>query len=167
MINETMFHDESAVFRAVTGSTYNIPNSYGSILSGSSFPVKGTIPVAVTRVGTFKTTGKAVRGTGTDFTKMIPGSYLYNGTVLRRVDYILSDTLLFLIQAFPSDVSVDTAVKVCDRQYYKMIYAKSTHETDAAILQEAPFRAGDTFLDGGAPVSYDATAGEISFSLHQ
>jgi hypothetical protein len=168
MLNETLFHAENGAFRAQTGGAYNIPNAYGEIMRGTSFPRKGTIPEAVTREGTFKTTGKAVRGTSTQFTKLLQGSYLYNGDVLRQIDHVVSDELMFLKQAFPSDVSVSTNVKVCERQFYKSIYAKSTHATEDATLQEAPFSPGDAFLDGGAPVAYDTTsAGEISFSVHQ
>lgn len=165
MVNETLFHDENAVFRAVTGGAYNIPNSYGDIMAGTPFPKKGTIPVCVTSEGTFVSGGKAVRGTGTYFTKFLVGSYLYDGNVIRQIDYIVSDTLLFLKQAFPTDVSVATAVKFCERQYFKMIIAKSTHASAAAILQEAPFAAGTEVHDGGAPYSYDATSGEISFQM--
>ena len=166
MINETFFHPETGVFNAVTGGAYNLP-FYGAIVRGSVFPSIGTIPIAVTYVGTMKSTGKNVRGTGTQFTKIIQGSYLYAGNVVREVDYVVSDTLLVLKQAFPSDLSVDTAVKVCERQYFKMIVAKNTHASAAAILQEAPFAAGRVLVGGGAPMSYDATYGEISFDVHQ
>lgn len=168
MINETFSHSESGVFRAVTGGAYNFPNSYGDIAIGSSFPRKGTIPIANTWPGTFKTGGKCVRGTSTEFTKLLVGSYLYDGSVLRQIDYILSDTMMFLKQAFPSDVSVAAAVKICERQFFKLIVCDSTHATESAILQEAPFRPGIKFFDGGSPVSYDASsAGEVSFSAHQ
>ena len=163
-----MFHSESAVFRAVTGAAYNIPNSYGDIVSGSSFPLKGTLPVAVTYPGTFKSTGKNVRGTGTNFTGFILGSWLYDGNVIRQIDYVVSDTFLVLKQGFPTDVSVASAVRICERQFYKMIIAMSTHATQPAILQEAPFRVNDRVLDGGAPYSYDTSSGgEISFEVHQ
>ncbi len=167
MINETMSHSESGTFRAVTGAAYNIPNSYGDIMKGTAFPVKGTIPVSLTYPGTIKSTGKAVRGTSTEFTKLIIGSYVYAGDVIRQIDYVVSDTLMFLKEAFPVDLSSDTLFKICERQYYKMIIASSTHATDSAILQEAPFRANDRVVNGGAPYSYDATSGEISFEVHQ
>jgi len=167
MLNETLFHPETGTFRAVTGGAYNLPNSYGDIVSGSSFPVKGTIPIANTHVGTFKSTGKAVRGTGTFFTKLIQGSFLYDGNVLRQIDYVVADDFLFLKEGFPTDVTAATAVNVCVNQFYKMILAKSTHATASATLQEAPFRPGDHTVNGGAPYSYDATTGEISFQVSQ
>lgn len=165
--NETIFHAEEAVFRAVTGSTYNIPNAYGEIVRGSSFPKVGTIPEAVVREGTFKAEGKAVRGTNTLFTKLIQGSYLYDGNVVRQIDYVVSDNLLFLKEAFPSNVSVDTPVRVCERQFYKMVYAKNTHLSDSPTFQEALIRPSDVHVSGGAPVAFDATSGEISFELHR
>lgn len=168
MVNETLFHDETGTFRAVTGGAYNFPNSYGDIVQGSNFPTKGTVPIAVPQLGTFKSGGKAVRGTGTQFTKfIIQGDYLYDGNVLRQIDYVQSDTLLFLKEGFPTDVSSATAVKTCARQFFKMIIAKSTHATLAATLQEAPFIAGDHVANGGAPYSYDATSGQISFQASQ
>jgi hypothetical protein len=168
MLNETLFHAEEATFRAVTGSAYNIPNAYGEIVKGSAFPTKGTMPSAVTREGTFKSEGKAVRGTNSQFTKLLQGSYLYNGDVLRQIDHVVSDDLLFLKQAFPADVSVATTVKVCDRQFYKKIYAKNTHASTSAIIQEAPLVSGDEFVNGGAPVAYDASGGgQLSFTVHQ
>lgn len=167
MINETLFHAENNTFRAVTGGAYNFPNSYGDIIKGSSFPIKGTIPVSLAYPGTFKSTGKNVRGTGTQFTRFIIGSYLYDGNVLRQIDYVVSDTFLVLKQGFPSDVASDTSVRICERQYFKMIIAMSTHATQSATLQEAPFRPNDRVVNGGSPWSYDATSGEISFEAHQ
>lgn len=165
MINETLFHAEEANFRAVTGGAYNIPNAYGEILKGSSFPTKGTIPEAVTHVGTIDSEGKAVRGTGTTFTSLMQGSYLYNGDVLRKIDYVVSDTLLFLTQEFPANAS-GLALKVCERQFYKMVMAVNTSTDTAAVLQEAPIAAQDRQLTGGSPISYDASGGgELSFNV--
>jgi hypothetical protein len=167
MINETMFHPEWATFRAVTGGAYNFPNSYGDIMSGSSFPVKGTIPVSLTYPGTFKTTGKNVRGVGTDFTKFIIGSFLYDGNVLRQIAYITSANFMTLTEGFPTDVSIATNVRICERQFFKMIIAMNTHATVAATLQEAPFLPNDRVVNGGAPYSYDATGSQISFQASQ
>lgn len=168
MLNETISQQEYAAFRAVTGSVYNMPDAYGEIQRGNSFPRKGTIPNAVTREGTFKSTGKNVRGTNTQFTKLLQGSYLYDGNAVRQIDYVVSDDLLVLRQGFPSDVAVATTVKVCERQFFKSIYGKNTDASATAYIQESPFRPGDVFLDGGAPIAYDASGsyGEISFSCH-
>jgi hypothetical protein len=165
MINETLFHAEESNFRAVTGGAYNIPNAYGEIMKGSSFPAKGTIPIAVTHVGTFSSEGKAVRGTGTSFTNLIQNSFLYNGDVLRKIDYVVSDTLLFLKQEFPANAT-DLDVLVCERQFFKMVMASNSHASEAATLQEAPLAAQDRQLTGGAPFSYDASGGgELSFNM--
>lgn len=167
MINETMFHPEFATFRAVTGGAYNFPNSYGDIVSGSSFPVKGTIPISLQYPGTFKTTGKTVRGTNTAFTQFILGSYLYDGNVLRQIDYVVSDNMMVLKEAFPADISVATNVRICERQFFKMIIAMNTHTSASATLQEAPFLPNDRVVNGGAPYSYDATGSQISFQASQ
>jgi len=167
MINETLFHAEQGTFRAVTGGAYNLPNSYGNIVYGATFPVIGTIPLAVTYEGTIKSTGKTVRGTGTQFTRFIEGSYIYAGGVLRQIDYVNSDTMLTLKQAFFPDLTSDTALKICERQYFKKIYAKNTHASAAAVLQEAPLAPGMEMTNGGAPVSFDGTSSQISFNLHQ
>lgn len=170
MINETFAHDENGTFRAVTAGAYNIPNSYGGFARGSSFAAKGTIPLAVVREGTFKTTGKAVRGTSSQFTKIKPGDYLFDITsnTLRAVDYVVSDTLMFLLQAFPSDIGSDTTVRTCERQYFKLIVVHNTHASTDAVLCEAPFAPGEKMLNGGAPISYDTTGGgELSFDVHR
>lgn len=166
MINETQFHDELAVFRAVTGGAYNLPNAYGGFARGSAFPRVGTIPLAVALPGTILSTGKAVRGSSTEFTKLIQGSYIYAGNVLRQIDYVVSDTLLFLKQAFPTDLSIATNLKVCERQYFKMIKTTNTDSANDAILQEAPIAPGTSVINGGAPLSYDATSGELQFEGH-
>lgn len=151
----------------MTGSLYNFPDSYGNIRKGSSFPTVGTIPQAVTKTGwTFKSTGKAVRGTGTEFTKLIQGSFLYSGSELRQIDYVVSDTLLFLKQGFSSDISAALPVKIVERQYFKMVTVDNTHATDSAMLQEAPFAAGARSLTGGAPLSYNATYGTLAIEAH-
>lgn len=167
MINETTFHADQGAFRAVTGGAYNIPNSYGEIVRGTTFPIKGTVPLAVTYPGTIKTTGKAVRGTGTDFSILIVGSYVYAGDVLRQIDYVVSPTFMFLKEGFPADLSSDTALRICERQFFKMIIAESTHASASAILQEAPFSPGSRVVSGGAPYSYDATSGTIAFQADQ
>lgn len=168
MINETLFHDEFAVFRATTGGAYNIPGAYGEIVRGSSFPVKGSIPIATHHYGLITSDGKAVRGVDTRFTLLNPGDYLYQKDVVRQIDYIVSDTLMFLKQGFPTDITVGESIKICQRQTYKMVYAESIDSSNAAILQESTFAAGmSKSLSGGAPISYDATSGQISFEVHK
>lgn len=165
MFNETMWHAEKQTFRAVTGGAYNIPFQYGQIIAGAAFPTVGTIPVSDPLTGNVISQGKAVRGTGTLFTTQLSiDDHIHAKNVVRKIDHIVSDTLLYVVEQFPTDISVSTAIRVCHPQTYKSIYAKSTGTVDA-ILQESPFQENDTFLNGGAPISYDATAGEISFQV--
>lgn len=169
MINETMWHPEVGIWRAATGGAYNFPGAYGVIYSGSSFPAKGAIPQPVNKNGVIISQGKKVRGTGTLFTsQMKPGDHIYAKDVVRRIDYIESDTLLTLVEAFPTDILTPISPLLCEQQIYRMIYAKNTHASTAAVLQEAPFAAGNTHVSAGAPLSYDASGGgTIEFEAHK
>lgn len=168
MFNETLYHPEFATFRAATGGAYNLIGAYGIMAKGTSFPAKGAIPIPTGKSGTIISTGKGVRGTGTLFTKqMKPGDYLYHKEVVRRIDYIVSDTLMFMTQGFPSDITVGEIPLLCDNQMYKAVYAKNTHASADAIFQEAPISPANTFLNGGAVISYDATGSELEFQLHK
>jgi len=166
--------DEQAVYRAVTGAAYNMLYPDGSIIkgdgtagSGQQFPAKGTIPIARQYSGLVSSTGKNVRvNVDGNFNQLKAGDYLYDGDVLRQIDYITSDKLLVLKEAFPSDLT-DDLLLVCERQFFRYIKAKSTHASAAAILQEAPFIAADEFSNDGAPISYDAGSGQISFTCHK
>ena len=167
MINETLFHDEFAIYRAVTGGAYNIPGAYGVIQKGVSFPAKGSIPVATQHFGTIKSDGVIVRGLGTQFGLLNKGDYLYHKEVVRQIKDIIADDQLILEQEFPSDITVGETPLVCKRQTFKMVNIYSSAEDTAAILQEAPIAAGDRILSGGAPLSYDATAGQLTFTVHK
>lgn len=169
MFNETPFHAEVATFRAQTGGAYNIQGAYGLMVRGSSFPTKGSIPIATGKSGTIISTGKKVRGdANTRFlSEMREGDYLYHKDVVRRIAYVESDYMLTLTQEFPTDITVAVIPLVCESQFYKAIYAKNTHASADAILQEAPITPGNTFLNGGAPISYDASSGELEFQVHK
>lgn len=166
MLNAGPF--EVATYRAQTGGRYNILGAYGNMVTGTAFPVKGAIPIPTGQSGTIVSTGKYVRGTSTRFlSQFIPGDYLYHKEVVRRIDYIESDTLLVLTQAFPTDIASGEIPLRCPQQFYTAIYAKNTHASVDAILQEANMTPGNTFLNQGAPVSYDATGSEIEFQVHK
>lgn len=166
MFNETMWHAEKAIFRAVTGGPYKLIGPYGTIIQGDTMPSKGTIPISSPKVGTIITQGIMVRGTDTQFRSDVQEEdFIHASDVVRKVRHVISDTLLELEQAFPADITVDVQLQVCKPQVYKSIYAKSSGNADATSLQEAPFKQGDTFVQGGAPISYDATAGQIDFTL--
>lgn len=169
MFNERTWHPESNVFRAVTGGAYRLVGAYGRIIYGSVFPTRGTIPPSTPKAGTIISQGASVRGTNTSFlTDVKEGYFIHAKNVVRRVRHVISDTLLELDGGFPTDIaSPGEGLWICRPQVYSSVYAKSTGSADATALREAPFRQNDTFLDGGSPISYDATAGEISFELTQ
>jgi hypothetical protein len=168
MINETLFHDEFAIYRAVTGGAYNIPGMYGRIIRGGSFPAKGSIPIATHHYGLITSTGTAVRGVGTQFSLLNPGDFLYHKDVVRQIDYIVSDTLLFLKQGFPTDISVGETPMICNRQTFKRVIIKNAHATNAATVQEAALTPSEqTIITGGAPFSFDAGTGVLSFTVHE
>lgn len=169
MINERKWHAEEAIYRAVTGSNANFPDGDGTFTNGT-FPTKGTIPKAVTKTGTIKSTGDRVRGTGTNFLSDVNvGDFIYDeDAAVRKVKSIESATMLTLESGFPSDLSSATDFHVCEKQYFVFVYAKSVGTADAE-LQEAPFIVNDTHVSGGAPLAYDASMAnaKISFECHK
>ena len=166
MTSETMWHSEKQVFRAVTGGAYNIPGAYGIMTYGSVFPTRGTIPISTPKAGTIISQGKAVRGSGTSFLTDIQNEdFIHANNVVRKVDYVVSDTLLYLTEGFPSDLTSANGLRICSPQIYKSIYAKSTDSSNNATLQESPFISGDVSFNMGAPLSYDAGSGQISFEV--
>ncbi len=167
MFNETQWHAQKADFRAVTGGAYRLPGAYGIIVYGSVFPLRGTIPISTPKAGTIISQGVMVRGTNTTFKSSIQEEdFIHAKNVVRKVRHVISDTLLELEGGFPTDIAAPgEGFRVCRPQDYKSIYAKSTSTSADATFQEAPFRQGDTHFSGGAPISYDATSGEISFDL--
>lgn len=168
MFSETPFHAENRTWRARTGSAYNFPGAYGIPASGSAFPTKGTIPSPQAKVGTILSTGVNVRGTSTRFTVDIyEGDYIYSKDVVRQVKAVISDTLLVLVQPFPTDISVAVTPLVCRNQYFKAIYASNVHASADAVVQEAPLAAGKPVLNGGSVISYDATGSTLEFTCSQ
>lgn len=167
MLNRTIFHEEKSVYRIVTGQTHPI---FGAI------PDKGCIPFPDTKTGTFSTDnfdssgGKIMRGTNTLFTtELIAGTthVYYNGAV-RLVKRVYSDVMAELEYAFPASATAQ-AVKVPPHGKYRQIYAESTGVNQPAVLQDAPFRPGKSFLNGGAPVAYNVyesgSDAEITFTV--
>jgi hypothetical protein len=167
MLNRTVFHEEKTVERIVTGQTHPI---FGAI------PDKGCIPLPDTKTGTFSTDntdtsgGTLVRGTNTLFlTEVIAGTtHLYFNGAVRLVKRVISDVILELEYKFPASVT-SQIVSIPKHGYYRQIYAESSGTNQSAILQEAPFRPGKNFLNGGAPVSYNVfesgSDAEITFTL--
>lgn len=164
---ETKWNAETNVFRAVTGGAYRLRGAYGAIVYGSNFPRVGTIPLSTPAPGTIISQGPNVRGTNTTFLSSIKeGYFIHAKNVVRKVLHVISDTLLVLEGGFPTDIAAPgEGLRFCRPQTYHSVYAKSTSTSADAILQEAPMRQNDTSFDGGAPLSYDATTGEISFEV--
>jgi hypothetical protein len=164
--NQFIAHAETNLFRAVTGGAYRLRGAYGFIVYGTNFPRVGTIPLSTPVPGTIISQGVNVRGTSTFFLRDVrEGYYIHAKNVVRKVMHVISDTLLVLEGGFPTDIaSPGEGLRICRPQAYNSVYAKSTGDADPT-LQEAPFRENDTHFDGGAPFSYDATTGEISFEV--
>lgn len=140
--------------------------AYGIIVYGNVFPRVGTIPLSTPAPGTIISQGAMVRGTNTAFlSDLKEGYFIHAKNVTRKILYIISDTLLQLDGGFPTDIAAPgEGLRFIRPQAYKSIYAKSTGSSDP-ILQETPFRQMDTSFNGGSPISYDATSGEISFEV--
>lgn len=179
MINETIWHDERATYRAITGGAYNFPMGDGSIVkgdggvgSGQDFPAAGTIPIAreIESI-TISTNDRDVRASANFPTTIKVGDYLYNGGAggsheVREIEMI-DGTMMKLKQGFSVDIN-DSIVLVCGRQDLKMIVINNVHASTSALLQEAPIAFGKTFLNGGAPVSYDTSAGgTLEITVHK
>ena len=181
MINEALYHPERAVFRARTGGAFNFPNGNGVIVkgtgsgSGQTFPEVGTVPQARTFEANvlIETEGVNVLGNANcDFEAfgIKVGDYLWNGgaggSAVRRIKAIASATRLELEQEFPSDLT-DSPLFVCGTQDFKLIVIDNTHVSEDATVQEAPLAAGKNFLDGGAPVAYDAGSATLEITAHR
>ncbi len=171
MVNQTIFHDETEVFRLAiptAGVTHPILGAFTSI---------GCVPAPVSKTGTCVTTntdatlpGCTVVGTGTQFqsdSDFQKGRFLVHPTlgVARRIKEIISDTVIILTAKFPSNYS-GAPLLVTNKP--AMITAKSVGTVDA-IMQEQDFVIGESFIGGGAPISYDvsATGAQIDFSIHE
>ncbi len=160
--NQTLFHSEVNTWRAVTGGAYNIRGVYGNV-----FPTVGTIPMYVQFSGTITATGRMVRGTNTLFAtggRLAVNDFIYAAGVVRRVKAITDNNLLELEYPFPSAVT-DQPMRICKANCFRMVQAKSTGSVDATKLQAAKFVQNDVAIFS-APISYDATAGEISFTIN-
>lgn len=162
MINATLFHDTLNTLRVYTGQ--NAHPYFGNVRN------KGVMPPAKYGNGTIKADVYAIRGTGTSFKdgRIKNNDFLWDGqAAVRRVIDIQSDDLLFIDKPFPGAVSA-LSVYYIPRGSYRMIYAKSIG-TVAAILQESQFGVGNTLLNGGSPLGYDASAAgaQIEFQIEE
>ena len=163
MINATLFHDTLNTLRVYAGQ--NAHPYFGNV------PVKGCMPPPKYGNGTIKADVYAIRGTNTTFQdgRIKINDFLWDGNAaVRRVVDIQSNNLLFIDKPFPGVVN-GLSVYHAPRGQYRMIYAKSTGATVAAILQESTFSAGESMVNGGTPMGYDASAAgsSIEFQLEE
>lgn len=164
-LNQGLINNEYLVERIKTGVTHPY---LGSI------PTTGCIPLPETLTGTITTNnaggptagdGKIVIGSGTIFlTEVAPGDFIYNGTSVRKVRYVFSDTMLEIENAFPSSLTTQ-ALKVPKRMLYKRIQVSCAGSANS-IVQEAALKIGDIIVTGGTPLAYDAAAAnsELEFT---
>jgi len=179
MLNQGALNAETETYRLyLAGAGPTIHPVLGSIPSQGSIPLpqQGTGTVATLNadpsLGTLVTGTNTLflndpqTGSKTKFTGQVePGDYIavnVNGQFLRRITQVISDTRLIIEAAFPS--SLNGNFYIVKKNRYKMIYAKSVG-TGNAILQEQTFVAGETFLNGGAPVTYDVTGASAGISF--
>lgn len=169
--------EELQTLRVVVGN--NTPTTHPIL---GTIPVKGTFPLPLTQTGTITTNnaggapalaGRIVAGVGTLFItggvtyKVEVGDYLAHPTTreIRRIEFVNSDTMLTLVNAFSASVT-GVALLLVKKNYYRYILASSTG-TAAASLNEQGFAINDKFFNDGAPLSYDVStaSSEISFTL--
>lgn len=155
----------------------------GALPSQGSLPVPQQGTGSVSTLNNDLTNGTLVTGVGTKFTndtqtgsktkftgEVCEGDYLAinsAGQMIRRIVQVKSDTQLVIESAFPSSLAGTNNFYIIKKNQYRMIYAKAVGSANA-ILQEQTFVAGETFLNGGAPITYDVSAGAssaISFQI--
>jgi len=179
MLNQGIYNAEAESYRLyLTGVGPTVHPVLGSFPSQGSLPIpqQGTGTVATVTLD--PTNGTLVTGTGTFFTndpqagsktkftgQVEPGDYIAvnaNGQFVRKITQVKDDTHLVIEAPFPS--SLNGNFYIIKKNRYKMIYAKSTG-TSNAILQEQTFVTGETFLNGGSPVTYDVTGSNSAISF--
>lgn len=158
-------------FRVVVGN--NTPTTHPVL---GTVPVRGSWPLPITKTGTITTdnsggapalAGKLVKGVGTLFlSELNEGDFLSdNAGAIRRIKFIMSDTMLELDAKFSTSLSA-SAVYYVKKNYYSAIMAESTG-TATAVLQEQDFDQYSKYVGGGAPISWDVSTSnsEIAFTL--
>lgn len=169
MLNQKAVNEERECYRIVVAAGGITHPVLGAI------PAQGCFPLPLTGTGTIftditgsSTAGKRVLGTNTLFLSEVQlHDYLADsGGRIRKVVRIYSDTQIELEAAFPVQLGAGTALKIVRKSEQKMIYAKSVGTVDATLNEQA-FLVNETFLNGGAPVSYDVTttSTKISFQI--
>lgn len=178
MLNQKITNEEKESFRVKVTSAGSTTHPVLGVI-----PNKGCFPIPVLGTGTISTTntdaadpGLIVTGVGTLFMtgtaaiKPQVGDYIASdsaGATIRRIMEIRSDTQIKIEAKFVTQLAA-ASFYIVKKSFYKMIYAKSTGTADA-ILQEQGFAQGNTFLNGGSPVQYDASTANaaIEFQLDE
>lgn len=178
MLNIGALNAETQTYRIYLGGAGITHPILGTIPSQGSFPkpMQGTGTVAT--VALDPTNGTLVTGTGTFFKndpgpssstrfygEVEPGDYIAvnaNGQFIRRITQVIDDTHLKIEAPFPS--SLNGNFYIVKKNRYRMIYAKSVGSGNAILLEQT-FVSGETFLNGGAPVTYDVTGSNAAISF--
>jgi len=170
-LNPTLIHDDIEAIRVVVG-----PSGSTSHPILGTVPNKGVLPIRVYKSGTLSTfntdasLGKEVLGdANTKFQdEFNPNDYITDGLCLyaRRILFVKSQNRMTLEAAFPSSQSGISVYKI--PKPYRRIKAQSLGSA-AAVLQEQTFPTNAEFQNGGAPVSYDASASntQVLFTLNK
>jgi len=177
MLNVGALNAEKETYRIYMNGAITHP-ILGALPSQGSLPVPQQGTGTVNSINNDLTNGTLVIGTNTlflndtqigsktKFTGQVePGDYLAinsAGQMIRRITKVFSNTRLEIEAAFPS--SVNGNFYIIKKNQWKMIYAKSVGSANA-ILSEQTFVSGETFLNGGAPVTYDVTTAGAAISF--
>lgn len=125
-----------------------------------------TIPAGVTLAGTMTGDGTTITGTGTDFSQIEDGTYLYYNGEVRRITANFSPKIeqLYIETAFTSNPSGADVVTV-ENQKYKTVSLYNQGGANATVDGKA-FKTGTTrdydSNIGIQPICINATGTEIS-----
>ena len=99
-----------------------------------------TVPLSTAGTGTITTSGIGVVGSGTSFTtELSKGAWIFNDTdEIRRVNYVESDTVAYLEDAFSSEFSADA-----------FSYIKSNKSQCKSISVAVPLGEANATINGG------------------
>ena len=80
-----------------------------------------TLPYYNSGTGTYATFGKGIEGTSTKFlTELAGGSWLFDGTEVRRVEKVVTDTLAYLEDGFSTDIVAGSTPLIIDAKEAQM-----------------------------------------------
>lgn len=106
-----------------------------------------TAPASTEGTGTYASSGTRVTGTTTTFTTEVSeGDYLVSDTekTVRKIKKVLSDTVLVLEEAFPSNVSAGETFKYIKRIDAKVVNLSVGAGTSGTSVDGQALAAGDS-----------------------